>query len=136
MAVRITRDERAYETAKSQFHQFRRGQVVGGPLAVWLLASNPDICEALGAPNPAVAEPAAPEPAAVEPEVQAPNEGATTPAESAPAESGYDPAEHSVAQVLAYVKEHPDEAEAIRSAEAGEDGKRRTVILSTLRAPR
>ena len=126
MAVRITRDERAYETAKSQFHQFRRGQVVDGPLAVWLLASNPDICEVIGAPEPAVAEP----------ETQAPEGVAVATSEPAPAESGYDPAEHSVAQVLAYVKEHPDEAEAIRAAEAGEDGKRRTVILSTLRAPR
>lgn len=41
---------------------------------------------------------------------------------------GFDPSAHTVAEVLAYLAEHPDEAEAVLAAEA--TGKGRTSILN------
>jgi hypothetical protein len=40
----------------------------------------------------------------------------------------FDPSEHSVTEVLAYIKEHPDEAEAVKAAEA--EGKGRATIAN------
>lgn len=45
-------------------------------------------------------------------------------------ETAYDPSEHTVDEVLAYVAEHPDEADEIREAE--EAGKGRVTILDKL----
>lgn len=45
-------------------------------------------------------------------------------------EGGYDPGEHTVAEVLEYVADHPDQAENIREAE--ENGKARTTLLDAL----
>ena len=42
----------------------------------------------------------------------------------------FDPSEHTVAEVLAYAKDHPDVAEQIYAAEQA--GRARTTILSTL----
>jgi hypothetical protein len=42
----------------------------------------------------------------------------------------FDPSKHSVKGVLAYVEEHPDEAEGIYQAEAS--GKARSSLLSAL----
>jgi hypothetical protein len=42
----------------------------------------------------------------------------------------YDPGEHTVAEVLAYVAEHPDQADQVRAAE--QDGKARTTLLDAL----
>jgi hypothetical protein len=50
-------------------------------------------------------------------------------AESEPVEA-FDPSEHSVHDVLAYVEEHPDERDAVRAAERG--GKGRVTLLSAL----
>jgi hypothetical protein len=44
--------------------------------------------------------------------------------------AAYDPSAHSVKKVLAYVDDHPDQAEAIAAAEA--EGKARSSILSAL----
>ena len=44
----------------------------------------------------------------------------------------FDPGEHTVAEVQAYVAEHPDSAEAIATAEA--EGKARTTLLGALEA--
>lgn len=41
---------------------------------------------------------------------------------------GFDPSAHTVAEVLSYLAEHPDEAEAVLAAEA--TGKGRTSILN------
>lgn len=43
---------------------------------------------------------------------------------------GFDPSEHSVKGVLAYVDKHPDEGESIYNAEAS--GKARSSLLSAL----
>lgn len=43
---------------------------------------------------------------------------------------GYDPGAHTVAEVLAYVAEHPDQADAVREAE--EAGKQRITLLEAL----
>lgn len=44
--------------------------------------------------------------------------------------SVFDPADHSVKKVIAYVDEHPEEAEAVYAAEAA--GKARSSLLSAL----
>jgi hypothetical protein len=41
----------------------------------------------------------------------------------------YDPADHSVKEVLAYIEEHPDDADRVLEAEAA--GKNRTSITGT-----
>lgn len=46
----------------------------------------------------------------------------------APAVSGFDPGEHSVAEVLAYLADNPDDAERVIAAEAA--GKARKTILA------
>jgi hypothetical protein len=45
----------------------------------------------------------------------------------------FDPAEHTVAEVLAYIEEHPEEAEAVRAAEAS--GKARQTVLKSIAGP-
>lgn len=45
----------------------------------------------------------------------------------------FDPGDHTVAEVLAYVEEHPDQTDAIREAE--QDGKARTTLLTALEPP-
>jgi hypothetical protein len=40
----------------------------------------------------------------------------------------YDPGDHTVAEVLAYLEAHPDQAEAVLEAEAA--GKARTTLLA------
>lgn len=45
-------------------------------------------------------------------------------------DSVFDPSQHSVKGVLAYVEDHPDEAEGIYQAEAS--GKARSSLLSAL----
>jgi hypothetical protein len=42
----------------------------------------------------------------------------------------FDPADHTVAEVLAYVAEHPDTADTIRAAETA--GRNRTTLLDAL----
>jgi hypothetical protein len=63
-------------------------------------------------------------------------EGESAPTSSeAPAVSAalpYDPADHTVPEVVTYAEEHPDEVEAIYAAE--EAGKGRTTLLSQLEA--
>jgi hypothetical protein len=46
------------------------------------------------------------------------------------ADDGFDPSQHTVDAVLAYVKENPDQAAAIVAAER--DGKHRSTILDAL----
>ena len=47
-------------------------------------------------------------------------------AQAAPASAGFDPAEHTVAEVEEYVAKHPDQADAVLAAEAA--GKNRTTL--------
>ena len=46
--------------------------------------------------------------------------------------AGYDPGDHTVAEVLAYVADHPEERDQVRAAEAA--GKARTTLLTQLEA--
>lgn len=62
--------------------------------------------------------------AAPAPSAPAPNPGATT--------NVYDPGDHSVAQVIAHVMDHPDERQAILDAEVG--GKNRVTLVDWLKA--
>ena len=71
---------------------------------------------------------------------EAPQEGqfpeGQSPADQAAAmkeESGvYDPSEHTVDEVVEYASQHPDEVEAILTAEQG--GKNRSTLTSQLEA--
>ena len=121
------------------YQGIRRGTVFDGDLGAFLLRTAADAVEEVGPPP--VAREEAPPPAALSPAsptVEAPAvDDVGEPAGDLPApepvDGGFDPAEHTVAQVLAYVKDHPDEGTAIRALEASETGKRRTVILSGIR---
>lgn len=52
-------------------------------------------------------------------------------ARALPPPEEYDPGQHTVADVLAYLEEHPDQRQAVLDAE--EAGKARTTLLSALR---
>ena len=52
------------------------------------------------------------------------------PAPKVPGRGAYDPADHTVAEVLAYVAEHPDQRQAVQDAETA--GKARTTLLGAL----
>jgi hypothetical protein len=55
-------------------------------------------------------------------------EGQTPPAEETQAESeAYDPSDHTVAEVQAYLAEHPDETDAVLDLERA--GKARVTLL-------
>jgi hypothetical protein len=58
-----------------------------------------------------------------------------TPAPAAPGKAaageGFDPGAHTIAEVLAYVSEHPDEIDAIYGAELA--GKARVTLLDKLK---
>lgn len=56
--------------------------------------------------------------------------GSTDTREPAQVATDFDPAEHNTAQVLAYVREHPETQAAVRAAE--EAGKQRTGVLNGL----
>jgi hypothetical protein len=47
--------------------------------------------------------------------------------------SDYDPADHTVEEVKAYVEEHPDELEAVHEAEV--EGKNRVTLIEWLESP-
>lgn len=50
--------------------------------------------------------------------------------DSPPVGGGFDPGQHTVSEVLAYLADHPDETDAIRAAE--ETGKARSTLLDAL----
>jgi hypothetical protein len=67
-----------------------------------------------------------PEPEA-EAEVEAESESASVEPETEQVESEYDPGEHTVAEVQAYLAEHPEQTDAVLAAEA--DGRARKGLL-------
>jgi hypothetical protein len=117
-----------------------RYEVRTNPLVFGLLQE--DIVEAQAAPESAAKKPreAAEAPltdADGQPEGSDPSEGDGEPAEGgdpdgeadAPSE-GFDPSEHTVPEVIAYVEENPDELEAVYVAEGAD--KARSTLLSKL----
>lgn len=61
-----------------------------------------------------------------------PTSGLLMAGEGAQYSTGYDPAEHTVAEVEEYARDHPDEVETLLDAE--EAGKNRTTLVSFLEA--
>ena len=124
MAVIGIADGKVYCARKSGFIEIRVGQVIDGDDGVFLRDNAPHHVRPLD-PEP-VPEPAAPVPI-VEPVV----EPAAPPAGEPPADDvDFDPADHSVQQVLEHAQAHPELRDALRQAE--QVGRQRTTILSTL----
>ena len=123
MAVIGIADGKVYCARKSGFIEIRVGQVIDGDDGVFLRDNAPHHVRPLD-PEPV------PEPVTTVPDV-APVEPAAPPAGEPPAdEVDFDPAEHSVQQVLEYAQAHPELRAALRQAE--QVGRQRTTILSTL----
>lgn len=67
---------------------------------------------------------------ALEQQTQTPSAASETPQAPAEPDVVYDPSEHTVASVLDYVDEHPEQTERVLEAE--ENGKNRSTLISAL----
>ena len=149
--VRIIRDVTAYHSPSCQTLTFHKDDLVTGDLAVFLRDTNPgsieDVQAAPAEPQtigsgasqvPAEkADPVPPVVAVTEPDVDREDPAAGESPEPAPspvqAEGGvFDPSEHTIPEVDAYVAEHPGERERILAAELAPGGKGRKVLVAHL----
>ena len=136
MAVRTLHDNwKFYYSPNCQMYEgVRQGTVIDGDLGVYLAQNAPNDVEVIDVSAPDGDPAAVTPPASTEPDapVDPPVEPVTSTGESAkaPAESDYDPAAFNGAQVIAYVKEHPEQAAAVLAAE--QSGKQRTTVLAAL----
>ena len=124
VAVRVLETKQVWHPGICSMVKIERGQVIGGEQAVFLLASAGRHVEAIDEPAEPVSEPGSGDSGADDPDPDSvPETGVTV----------FDPSQHSGPQVIAYARDHPDEAAAIRRAEADPaTGKQRTTVLSTL----
>ena len=147
MAVRITKAvPQAYDSATCAYHSFAEGDVLTGDIGAWVARMLPDVCEEIPDPEPVILEadvvPDAgdsvtdpgdspdDEPGSDEADDTDPagEDAEEVPVDAEPA--GFDPEQHTIAEVLAFVDANPGLRGSVRDAEAA--GKARTTLLAHL----
>jgi hypothetical protein len=144
--VRATKTFTAYRADTCQLITLTEGQEVDGDLAVFLATAETAV-EVLDDPHDAIgavyaAAAGAPQEPVDEPVGENPDGGDDSSGEgdedsgtdsdpsAEPPAGPFDPGEHTVAEVQAYAKAHPDQRAAVLAAER--EGKKRTSILAEL----
>lgn len=127
MRVRATAPVRAYQPANCGFLTGDTGTEWDGDDAVFLAATGAPVEVIDAEPTEAPASPEAP-PA---PEAPAVPELERVDDDSAP-DAAFDPADHTVDEVIEYVQANPSQRAAVLALETADDGKQRVTIVKAL----